>query len=96
MGCAFPRVGREIPLEPADPARDLGNPKTFFGSFQPLLDLVPAGPFLAHADLTRPAAENCLCFGHRPHFSERDVAGQMIEPAGARDYGPLRCKPSVH
>jgi hypothetical protein len=82
VGCAFPRVGHEIPLEPADPARDLGDPKTFFGCFQSLLDLVPAGPILAHATSTENPAENCLCSGHRPHFAEvsspEDLAGAIL------------------
>ena len=43
MGCPCPCVCLQVPLEPADPARNLGNPKPFLGRFQPLLDVVSVG-----------------------------------------------------
>src|SRR5215204_2091007 len=45
--------------------------------------------------LTRASGENCLCFGHRSHFAERDMPRKMIEAAGARDDRLVRGKPRM-
>jgi len=48
MGRPFPRISFQVPLEPADPAGYLRDPKSFLGRSQPFLDLILAGRILAH------------------------------------------------